>query len=111
MLVDLLGVLNQPFQQRWRRVTEVLTQFVAVFVGFRRGYNPDTLVGPVVTTAGDVFGVAFLLLAVRTVLLVAGGGAWLLTKMLVGARLGLGTVLIISVASGVLLAVLAVVVT
>lgn len=38
-----------------------------VFVGFRRGYNPDTLVGPLVTTTGDVFGMAFLLLAVRLV--------------------------------------------
>ena len=44
---------------------------VVVFVGFRRGRNPDTLVGPIVTTTGDVFGVAFLLLAVR---LVVGGG-------------------------------------
>ncbi|WP_254536111.1 magnesium transporter [Halomarina litorea] len=43
-----------------------------VFAGYRHGYNPDTLVGPVVTTAGDVFGVAFLLLAVRVVLGVAG---------------------------------------
>jgi len=50
------------------------TVVAAVFAGFRRGYNPDTLVGPVVTTAGDVFGVAFLLLAVRAVLLVSGGG-------------------------------------
>lgn len=40
------------------------------FVGFRRGMNPDTLVGPVVTTTGDVFGIAFLLLAVRIVLTV-----------------------------------------
>jgi len=40
-----------------------------VFAGYRRGYNPDPLVGPIVTTAGDVFGVAFLLLAVRLVLL------------------------------------------
>lgn len=39
-----------------------------VFVGFRRGYNPDTLVGPLVTTTGDVFGMAFLLLAVRIVM-------------------------------------------
>lgn len=39
-----------------------------VFVGYRRGYNPDTLVGPLVTTTGDVFGMAFLLLAVRIVL-------------------------------------------
>ena len=46
-----------------------------VVVGFRRGYNPDTLVGPVVTTAGDVFGMLFLLVAVRAVLALAGGGA------------------------------------
>jgi mgtE-like transporter len=46
---------------------------IVVFAGYRRGYNPDTLVGPIVTTAGDIFGVAFLLLAVRTVLFVAGG--------------------------------------
>lgn len=46
---------------------------ILVFAGYRRGYNPDTLVGPIVTTAGDIFGVAFLLLAVRTVLFVAGG--------------------------------------
>ena len=42
-----------------------------VFVGYRRGRNPDTLVGPIVTTTGDVFGIAFLLLAVRVVLGVA----------------------------------------
>ncbi|WP_338726659.1 magnesium transporter [Haladaptatus sp. DJG-WS-42] len=44
-----------------------------VFAGYRRGHNPDTLVGPVVTTTGDVFGLAFLLLAVRTVLALGGG--------------------------------------
>ncbi|WP_336360517.1 magnesium transporter [Haladaptatus sp. ZSTT2] len=44
-----------------------------VFAGYRRGHNPDTLVGPVVTTTGDVFGLAFLLLAVRTVLTLGGG--------------------------------------
>ena len=43
-----------------------------IFAGYRRGYNPDPLVGPIVTTAGDVFGVAFLLLAVRVVLLAGG---------------------------------------
>lgn len=42
-----------------------------VFVGYRRGSNPDTLVGPIVTTTGDVFGIATLLLAVR---IVVGGG-------------------------------------
>jgi mgtE-like transporter len=45
-----------------------------VFAGYRRGHNPDTLVGPVVTTTGDVFGVAFLLLSVRFVLALGGGG-------------------------------------
>lgn len=52
----------------------VLTVVVvlAVFVGYRRGLNPDTLVGPVVTTTGDVFGVAALLIAVRLVLAFGG---------------------------------------
>ena len=45
--------------------------FTVVFVGYRRGLNPDTLVGPIVTTTGDVFGVTFLLVAVW---LVTGGG-------------------------------------
>ncbi|WP_136717143.1 magnesium transporter [Halorientalis salina] len=49
-----------------------LTVVLVVFAGYRRGYNPDTLVGPIVTTAGDVFGVAFLLLAVRVVLRLGG---------------------------------------
>lgn len=44
-----------------------------VFWGYRRGRDPDTLVGPLVTTTGDVFGMAFLLLAARTVLALGGG--------------------------------------
>jgi len=51
-----------------------ITVVAVVFAGYRRGYNPDPLVGPIVTTAGDVFGVAFLFLAVRLVLLAAGVG-------------------------------------
>jgi mgtE-like transporter len=50
------------------------TVVAVVFAGYRRGYNPDPLVGPIVTTAGDVFGVAFLLLAVRAVVFAAGVG-------------------------------------
>lgn len=46
---------------------------VVVFAGYRRGRDPDTLVGPIVTTAGDVFGLAFLLLAVRIVVGAPGG--------------------------------------
>jgi len=45
-----------------------------VFAGYRRGRDPDTLVGPVVTTTGDVFGMAALLLSVRFVLALGGGG-------------------------------------
>jgi len=36
-----------------------------IFVGYRRGLDPDNVVGPVVTTLGDVFGVLFLLVGVR----------------------------------------------
>lgn len=49
-------------------LTLTLVVVVAVFAGYRRGLDPDTLVGPLVTTTGDVFGVLFLLLAVRVVL-------------------------------------------
>lgn len=43
---------------------------VVVFTGFRRGLNPDNLVGPAVTTAGDVFGMASLFVAARVALVV-----------------------------------------
>jgi mgtE-like transporter len=35
-----------------------------LFVGYRRGLDPDNLIGPLVTTVGDVFGVFFLLVGV-----------------------------------------------
>lgn len=50
-----------------------VTVVTVVVVGFRRGLDPDTFVGPLVTTTGDFVGLAFLLLAVRLVELVAGG--------------------------------------
>jgi mgtE-like transporter len=43
-----------------------------MFLGYRRGIDPDTLVGPLVTTTGDVIGIAFLLFAVRLVVRVGG---------------------------------------
>jgi len=49
------------------------TVVLVVFAGFRRGFNPDTLVGPVVTTTGDVFGIAALLIAVRFVVFAGVG--------------------------------------
>ncbi|WP_416838291.1 magnesium transporter [Haloferax sp. DFSO52] len=50
----------------------VVVVITVVFAGYRRGRNPDTIVGPLVTTTGDVFGILFLLIAVRTVLAIAG---------------------------------------
>ncbi|GAA0216422.1 magnesium transporter [Halobaculum roseum] len=43
---------------------------VVVFVGYRRGMNPDDLVGPAMTTAGDIFGMASLFVATKLVLAV-----------------------------------------
>lgn len=45
-----------------------------VFLGYRRGMNPDVLAGPVVTTTGDVVGIATMLLAARLVLALGGVG-------------------------------------
>jgi mgtE-like transporter len=52
-------------------VTLVVVVVTAVFAGYRRGRDPDTLVGPLVTTTGDVFGMVFLLGAARIVLFLA----------------------------------------
>jgi mgtE-like transporter len=38
-----------------------------IFIGFKRGLDPDNLVGPIVTTLGDTFGMLFLLLSVALV--------------------------------------------
>ncbi len=38
-----------------------------LFIGYRHGLDPDNLVGPIVTTLGDVFGVVFLLVAIYLV--------------------------------------------
>ncbi|CAI48203.1 MgtE family transport protein [Natronomonas pharaonis DSM 2160] len=38
-----------------------------VFAGYKYGMDPDNLVGPVVTTLGDIFGVVFLYTAVLVV--------------------------------------------
>ena len=49
----------------------MLSVLVSVlFAGYRRGLDPDNLIGPVVTTLGDVFGVIFLLVAIFLVGLV-----------------------------------------
>jgi len=44
---------------------------IVVFAGYRRGMDPDALVGPAMTTAGDVFGMAALFGATRLALALA----------------------------------------
>ena len=38
-----------------------------IFAGYERGYDPDNLVGPIVTTLGDIFGMLFMLFAIGLV--------------------------------------------
>ncbi|ELY56664.1 magnesium transporter [Natronolimnohabitans innermongolicus] len=38
-----------------------------IFAGYKRGYDPDNLVGPIVTTLGDIFGMLFMLFAISLV--------------------------------------------
>ena len=38
-----------------------------IFLGYRMGYDPDNLVGPIVTTLGDIFGMLFLLISVLVI--------------------------------------------
>ncbi len=38
-----------------------------IFIGYNAGYDPDNLVGPIVTTLGDIFGMLFLFVAVIVV--------------------------------------------
>jgi mgtE-like transporter len=45
---------------------------VVMLLGFRRGIDPDTLVGPLVTTTGDVIGIGFLLIAVELAFALGG---------------------------------------
>ena len=42
-----------------------------IFTGYEYGYDPDNLVGPIVTTLGDIFGMLFMLLAIGLVEVIA----------------------------------------
>jgi len=48
-------------------VVMIVGLLTLVFGGYRRGVDPDNLVGPVVTTLGDMFGVVFLYVGVVVV--------------------------------------------
>jgi mgtE-like transporter len=64
-LVELVGIML---------VSGVLTSFTLifgllalVFASYEYGLDPDNLIGPIVTTLGDVFGVVFLFVAITVV--------------------------------------------
>ncbi|WIV68618.1 magnesium transporter [Natrialbaceae archaeon AArc-T1-2] len=48
-------------------VVMIVGLLALIFAGFRYGYDPDNLVGPIVTTLGDIFGMLFMLFAVTLV--------------------------------------------
>ncbi len=65
LLVELVGIML---------IAGVLTSgimifglLLLIFTGYKIGYDPDNLVGPIVTTLGDIFGMLFLLFAVGAV--------------------------------------------
>ena len=64
-LVELVGIML---------ISGVLTSIVLiggllalVFAGYKHGLDPDNLIGPIVTTLGDIFGVVFLFVAITVV--------------------------------------------
>ncbi|WP_226040108.1 magnesium transporter [Natrinema sp. DC36] len=64
-LVELVGIML---------VSGVLTSFTLifgllglVFASYKYGLDPDNLIGPIVTTLGDVFGVVFLFVALTVI--------------------------------------------
>ncbi|ELZ11762.1 MgtE integral membrane region [Natrinema thermotolerans DSM 11552] len=64
-LIELVGIML---------VSGVLTSFTLifgmlalVFASYEYGLDPDNLIGPIVTTLGDIFGVVFLFVAITVV--------------------------------------------
>lgn len=67
-LVELVGIMVVA---GFLSAILMLSVLISVlFAGYRRGLDPDNLIGPVVTTLGDVFGIVFLLIAIFLVGLV-----------------------------------------
>lgn len=48
-------------------VVMIIGLVILVFAGYRYGLDPDNLVGPIVTTLGDIFGVVFLFVSIIVV--------------------------------------------
>lgn len=64
-LLELVGIMViAGFLSAVLMISVLIT---VIFVGYRRGLDPDNVTGPVVTTLGDVFGVLFLLVGIYVV--------------------------------------------
>ncbi len=61
-LLELVGIM--VVAGALSAIVMLVVLITVVFVGFRQGIDPDNLVGPVVTTLGDVFGIVFLLIGI-----------------------------------------------
>ncbi len=48
-------------------VVMIVGLLVLIFIFYRFGFDPDNLVGPIVTTLGDIFGMIFMLFAIGLV--------------------------------------------
>lgn len=53
-------------------VVMIVGLLALIFIGYKRGYDPDNLVGPIVTTLGDIFGMLFLLFSIGIVEVIVG---------------------------------------
>jgi len=53
-------------------VVMIVGLLALIFAGYKRGYDPDNLVGPIVTTLGDIFGMLFLLFSIGLVEVIVG---------------------------------------
>ena len=62
MLVELVGIMF--IAGALTSVVMIVGLLLLIFAGFRYGYDPDNLVGPIVTTLGDIFGMLFLVFSV-----------------------------------------------
>lgn len=68
-LVELVGIML--IAGALTSVVLIFGLLALIFTGYKLGYDPDNLVGPIVTTLGDIFGMLFLLIAVIVVEVVA----------------------------------------
>ncbi|MDF9747457.1 magnesium transporter [Natrinema salsiterrestre] len=64
-LVELLGIML--ISGILTSITLIFGLLALVFAGYKHGLDPDNLIGPIVTTLGDVFGVIFLFVAITVV--------------------------------------------